>query len=144
MWIFLKWQIALGFIIGSVLSMLAAYVGMRIATNANVRTANAAISSSGKATVIAFRGGSVMGLSIVGMSLLGIYLLFTLFGKQPSLLVGYGFGASLAALFAAIIGDTFGDPLKDTAGPSLHILVKLENILSITLLPLFMSYALSL
>jgi len=45
---------------------------------------------------------------------------------------------------AAVIGDTFGDPLKDTAGPSLHILVKLQNILSITLLPLFIQYGLDL
>jgi K(+)-stimulated pyrophosphate-energized sodium pump len=41
---------------------------------------------------------------------------------------------------AAVIGDTFGDPLKDTAGPSLHILIKLQNILGITLLPLFYTY----
>nr|HID14616.1 sodium-translocating pyrophosphatase [Anaerolineae bacterium] len=45
---------------------------------------------------------------------------------------------------AAVIGDTFGDPLKDTAGPSLHILVKLQNIMSITLLPLFIQYGLNL
>jgi K(+)-stimulated pyrophosphate-energized sodium pump len=45
---------------------------------------------------------------------------------------------------AAVIGDTFGDPLKDTAGPSLHILVKLQNIMSITLLPLFIKYGLNL
>ncbi|GAH67145.1 unnamed protein product, partial [marine sediment metagenome] len=42
---------------------------------------------------------------------------------------------------AAVIGDTIGDPLKDAAGPSLHILIKLVNILSITLLPLFLTYA---
>ena len=41
---------------------------------------------------------------------------------------------------AGVIGDTFGDPLKDTAGPSLHILIKLQNILAITLLPLFYNY----
>ena len=45
---------------------------------------------------------------------------------------------------ATVVGDTVGDPLKDTAGPSLHILVKLQNILSITLLPLFVKYALTL
>jgi K(+)-stimulated pyrophosphate-energized sodium pump len=45
---------------------------------------------------------------------------------------------------AAVIGDTFGDPLKDTAGPSLHILVKLQNIMSITLLPLFIQHGLNL
>jgi len=43
-----------------------------------------------------------------------------------------------------VIGDTFGDPLKDTAGPSLHILVKLQNITSMTLLPLFVQYGLNL
>ncbi len=45
---------------------------------------------------------------------------------------------------ATVIGDTFGDPLKDTAGPSLHILVKLQNIMSITLLPLFIRFGLNL
>ena len=43
---------------------------------------------------------------------------------------------------ASVIGDTFGDPLKDTAGPSLHILIKLQNVLAITLLPLFYAYGL--
>jgi K(+)-stimulated pyrophosphate-energized sodium pump len=55
----------------------------------------------------------------------------------------YG-GKGSAAHAAAISGDTFGDPLKDTAGPSLHILVKLQNIMSITLLPLFLKYGLDL
>jgi len=45
---------------------------------------------------------------------------------------------------SAVVGDTFGDPLKDTAGPSLHILVKLQNIMSITLLPLFVEHGLHL
>jgi K(+)-stimulated pyrophosphate-energized sodium pump len=52
----------------------------------------------------------------------------------------YG-GKGGAAHSAAVIGDTVGDPLKDAAGPSLHILIKLQNILSITLLPLFLAYA---
>lgn len=45
---------------------------------------------------------------------------------------------------SAVIGDTFGNPLKDTAGPPLHLLVKLQNIMSITLLPLFVQYGLNL
>jgi len=49
--------------------------------------------------------------------------------------------SGLTTQAAAVIGDTVGDPLKDTAGPSLHILIKLENILAITLLPLFIAYA---
>jgi K(+)-stimulated pyrophosphate-energized sodium pump len=52
----------------------------------------------------------------------------------------YG-GKGGAAHSAAVIGDTVGDPLKDAAGPSLHTLIKLQNILSITLLPLFLAYA---
>ena len=55
---------------------------------------------------------------------------------------GHFGGKGTPAHAAAVIGDTFGDPLKDTAGPSLHILVKLQDILSITLLPLLVSYAL--
>ena len=54
---------------------------------------------------------------------------------------GHFGGKGTEAHASAVIGDTFGDPLKDTAGPSLHILIKLENILSITFLPLFISYA---
>jgi K(+)-stimulated pyrophosphate-energized sodium pump len=50
-------------------------------------------------------------------------------------------GKKTQAHIASVIGDTFGDPLKDTAGPSLHILIKLVNILAITLLPLFVLYA---
>ena len=50
-------------------------------------------------------------------------------------------GKGSAAHSVAVIGDTLGDPLKDTAGPSLHILIKLENILSITLLPVFLAYS---
>jgi K(+)-stimulated pyrophosphate-energized sodium pump len=53
-------------------------------------------------------------------------------------------GKGSPAHAAAVAGDTFGDPLKDTAGPSLHILVKLQNIMSITLLPVFTRYGLDL
>ena len=111
--IFLKWQIAFGFITGAVFSLLAIFIGMNAATRANVRTANAARSSVGRALTIAFRGGSVMGLCIVTLNMLGIVLLMWVFGLGPddpeavSLLVGFGFGASLSALFAQLGGGIF-------------------------------------
>ena len=111
--IFLKWQIAFGFVMGAVFSLLAIFIGMNAATRANVRTSSAARSSAGRALTIAFRGGSVMGLSIVSLNMLGIVLLMWLFGVGPddpegvSLLVGFGFGASLSALFAQLGGGIY-------------------------------------
>lgn len=111
--IFLEWQIAFGFVTGAVFSLLAIFIGMNVATRANVRTSNAARTSAGRALTIAFRGGSVMGLSIVSLNMLGIVLLMWLFGVGPdnpeavSLLVGFGFGASLSALFAQLGGGIF-------------------------------------
>ena len=111
--IVLSWQIAFGFVTGAVFSMLAIFIGMNAATRANVRTSNAARSSAGKALTIAFRGGSVMGLSIVSLNMLGVVLLMLLFGVGPddpeavSLLVGFGFGASLSALFAQLGGGIY-------------------------------------
>jgi len=108
-----KWQIALGFVTGAAFSMLAIYIGMNASVRANVRTANAARTSIGKALTIAFRGGSVMGLSIVTLNMLGVLLLMWIFGVGPnnpegvSLLVGFGFGASLSALFAQLGGGIY-------------------------------------
>jgi len=96
--------IAFGF--GATLSLLAAYIGLRVAVKANVRTTNAARTSSLKAFTLAFRGGAVMGLSVVGLSLIGVSLLFWLY-QDPNLIVGFGFGASLAALFAQLGGGIF-------------------------------------
>ncbi len=108
-----KWQVALGFVFGAALSMLAVYIGMNAAVRANVRTAEAARTSIGKALTIAFRGGSVMGMSIITLNMLGIVLLMWLFGVGPdhpegvSLLVGFGFGASLSALFSQLGGGIY-------------------------------------
>ncbi len=104
---FIGWQISVGFVIGAVCSLIAAYVGMSIAVRANVRTSNAARMSAEKALKIAFLGGSVTGLSIVGISLVGVGGLFLLFNRDPSLVVGFGFGASLAALFAQLGGGIY-------------------------------------
>jgi len=109
----LSWQIGFGFVMGAVFSLLAIFIGMNAATRANVRTSNAARSSAGRALTIAFRGGSVMGLSIVCLNMLGIVLLMWIFGVGPddpegvSLLVGFGFGASLSALFAQLGGGIY-------------------------------------
>ncbi len=104
---FLGICISVGFILGAVLSLIAAYIGMSVAVQANVRTSNAARKSGEKALKIAFLGGSVMGLTIIGLSLLGVGGLFIIFGRNPSSLVGFGFGASLAALFAQLGGGIY-------------------------------------
>jgi K(+)-stimulated pyrophosphate-energized sodium pump len=73
---FKEMSVVIAFVFGASLSLLAAYIGMRVAVKANVRTANAARTSSTKAFTLAFRGGAVMGLSVVGLSLVGVSLLF--------------------------------------------------------------------
>ena len=108
-----KWQIALGILVGGGFSLLSIYIGMNASIRANVRTTQAARSSMGRALTIAFRGGSIMGLSIVTFNMLGALLLMYIFGITPehpegvSLLVGFGFGASLAALFAQLGGGIY-------------------------------------
>ena len=102
----LGWKTAVTFVIGSFLSLLAAYIGMTIAVRANSRTAEAARKSSSRAFRMAFLGGSVMGFCVTGLSLIGLYSLYVVF-QDPEALIGYGFGASLAAVFAQIGGGIF-------------------------------------
>jgi K(+)-stimulated pyrophosphate-energized sodium pump len=99
-------RVVVAFAAGVALSMLAAYVGMRVAVKANVRTANAVRTSAARAFMIAFRGGGVMGLLVTGLSLIGVSSLLWLFG-DPNVIIGFGFGASLAALFAQLGGGIF-------------------------------------
>jgi len=105
-WLFLGPMTAASFIFGTLLSLLAGYIGMNLSNRASVRSANAARSSSSKAFRIAFLGGSVMGLSVTGLSLIGLNVLYVAFGDLNSL-VGFGFGASLSALFAQIGGGIY-------------------------------------
>jgi K(+)-stimulated pyrophosphate-energized sodium pump len=106
--IFHSVEVVISFYAGASLSLVAAYIGMNVAVRANVRTTRAALESSARAFTLAFRGGAVMGLSVVGLSLLGISVLYLAYGyRDPGLLVGYGFGASLAALFAQLGGGIF-------------------------------------
>jgi K(+)-stimulated pyrophosphate-energized sodium pump len=114
--------VALSFVIGSFCSALAGYIGMKVATKANVRTTNAARSSLGKALEVAFAGGSVMGMGVVGLGLLGLGTLFLVYSnymgwtnsegnldinKVITVLTGFSFGASSIALFARVGGGIY-------------------------------------
>jgi len=94
------------FLAGAFMAILSAYFGMRIAVKANVRTTNAAQTSTARAFLIAFRGGGVMGLLVTGLSLVGVSILLILL-KDANLIVTFGFGASLTALFAQLGGGIF-------------------------------------
>jgi K(+)-stimulated pyrophosphate-energized sodium pump len=99
-------RVVVSFVVGTTMSLLGAYVGMRVAVKTNVRTTNAARTSGAKAFVVAFRGGGVMGLLVTGLSLLGVSLLIHFYG-DPKVIIGFGFGASLSALFAQLGGGIF-------------------------------------
>jgi K(+)-stimulated pyrophosphate-energized sodium pump len=115
--------IALAFIIGAVCSATAGYIGMRIATKANVRTTQAARTSLAKALKVSFTGGSVMGLGVAGLAILGLGSLFIVFYKifvpEGSLvtgidvkrtievLAGFSLGAESIALFARVGGGIY-------------------------------------
>lgn len=102
----LGWEVALTTVIGIATSLTAAFVGMSVCVRANLRTADSAIESRIKPFRFAIMGGSVMGLCITGLSLIVLSCLFMIF-KYPEPLVGFGFGASLAALFAQIGGGIY-------------------------------------
>lgn len=104
----------LAFVTGAICSGLAGYLGMKAATNANVRTANASEKGLGKALRIAFSGGGVLGMAVVGLGLLGLtisyHVLFYAFEdayKAVEIVAGFGFGASSIALFARVGGGIY-------------------------------------
>ena len=97
---------AISYLCGSVASALAGYIGMNIATKANVRTTNAARKSMGQALTVAFSGGAVMGMSVVGLGILGIGVLYMIF-KDPDIVNGFALGASSIALFARVGGGIY-------------------------------------
>ncbi|KXB43648.1 hypothetical protein HMPREF3188_01430 [Tissierellia bacterium KA00581] len=100
-------QTAVCFLAGAICSILAGYFGMRAATKANVRTANAAKESGmGKALQTAFSGGAVMGLSVVGLGILGMSIAYFIF-DDPNIVTGFSFGASSIALFARVGGGIY-------------------------------------
>ena len=110
--------VALSFVVGAFCSAFAGFLGMKVATKANVRTTNAARTSLGRALEVAFAGGSVMGLGVVGLGVLGLSLLFILYtnlfgvdfdniGKVLNVLAGFSLGASSIALFARVGGGIY-------------------------------------
>ncbi len=116
------WTIALAFVVGAVFSALAGYIGMRIATKSNVRTAQAARTSLSKALNVSFTGGSVMGLGVAGLAVLGLGGLFIvlvqafapgvaandmLVAKAIEVLTGFSLGAESIALFARVGGGIY-------------------------------------
>jgi K(+)-stimulated pyrophosphate-energized sodium pump len=126
---FMGWQhansspmIAVAFVIGAVFSILAGYIGMRIATKANVRTAHAARTSLSKALAVSFGGGSVMGLGVAGLAVLGLGSVFIILlhvfapnsmatapevQKAIEVLTGFSLGAESIALFARVGGGIY-------------------------------------
>lgn len=113
----LAWRTAVAFLVGAACSGLSGFIGMWIAVKSNSRTASAATRSLGEAMTVALRGGAVSGFLVVALSLLGVSVLFALYGgiydalqaatHVPSLIVGFGFGASFVALFAQLGGGIF-------------------------------------
>lgn len=111
--------VGVSFVLGAFCSALAGFIGMRVATKANVRTTNAARTSLGKALEVAFAGGSVMGMGVVGLGVLGLSTLFIIYSKMfgidnqmnltqvITILTGFSFGASSIALFARVGGGIY-------------------------------------
>ena len=102
-----NWVTAVCFLVGSLFSTAAGYIGMNVATKANVRTAAAAKDSGmNKALSIAFSGGAVMGMCVVGFGLFGAGVVYIL-TKNPDVLSGFSLGASSIALFARVGGGIY-------------------------------------
>ena len=102
----INWVTALTFIVGAICSGLAGFVGMFISTRANVRTAHVARKGLDKALRVAFKGGAVTGMFIVGLSLLGVTVFYWIY-QDASVIIGFGFGASLISLFARVGGGIY-------------------------------------
>ena len=110
-------MVAISFIVGAICSALAGFIGMKVATKANVRTTQAARTSLGKALEVAFAGGAVMGLGVVGLGVLGLSGLFAIYqeiwpGEENvsmvlNVLSGFSLGASSIALFARVGGGIY-------------------------------------
>jgi len=100
-------QTMIAFVLGAIFSTLAGFFGMRVATKANVRTANAAKENGmNKALSVAFSGGAVMGMCVVGLGVIGVSVIYLAF-RDHTILTGFGLGASSIALFARVGGGIY-------------------------------------
>jgi K(+)-stimulated pyrophosphate-energized sodium pump len=99
-------EMAGAFLAGSILSAVAGYMGMTIAVSANVRSATAANKGLNPAFNVAFKAGSVMGLAMVGVAVIGMSVIYWLF-RQPQIVLGFSFGASVLALLAKAGGGIY-------------------------------------
>src|SRR5262245_3264094 len=116
-WALLGWPVAIGFLIGAVLSGSAGFIGMLVSVRANVRTAQASTRSLGEGLSMAFRAGAVTGLLVAGLALLGLTVYYSILTRGMGLsptsrtvvdsLVALGFGASLISIFARLGGGIF-------------------------------------
>jgi len=121
-----SWLVAVSFIIGALCSAGAGFIGMSVATKANVRTTHAARTGLAEALNVAFAGGLVMGLSVVGLGILGLSILFIAYsnmfdeiGTVINVISGFSLGASSIALFARVGGGIYtkaADVGADLAG----------------------------
>jgi len=116
----LKENVAMGvaYLFGTVLSAIAGVIGIEVATNSNMRCAEAAKKGLKPAFVTGFRGGAVMGMAVVSLGLVGVTLVYWL-TKSSTILLGFSFGASSLALFAKVGGGIFtktADISADLAG----------------------------
>jgi K(+)-stimulated pyrophosphate-energized sodium pump len=111
----MSWGMSVAFVFGAIFSAVSGNIGMRVATMANARTAEAAKKHLSKGLTVAFSSGAVMGMCVVGLGVIGVLGLFFIFNKflgfdantTTNILFGFGFGASSIALFARVGGGIY-------------------------------------